>query len=225
MTTPEKTLVKSVIDNIPDDSPLKFLEFIEEIIDDIMINSYGDYRLRERFSDYSNRGENEKMISVLQTYMLNILLSESYNLSTIYGTLNLDYNPIENYRMTEESGDTHTNDIGKRMTTGTNTAQPVTTIATNTEYEVPGNVTSEYETRKNIQQIENPQSVVDTSSTQEAVQDTIKITHNLTRSGNIGVTTSQQMIQSEREIANINFCDIVINMLLDNICEGVLCAI
>lgn len=36
-------------------------------------------------------------------------------------------------------------------------------------------------------------------------------THNLTRSGNIGVTTSQQMIESERELANFNivrqFCE------------------
>lgn len=36
---------------------------------------------------------------------------------------------------------------------------------------------------------------------------TNNLTHNLTRSGNIGVTTSQQMIESERELVNFNVVD------------------
>lgn len=46
--------------------------------------------------------------------------------------------------------------------------------------------------------------------------DTMK--HNFTRHGNIGVTTSQQMLESEREVAMFNFIGIVAHDIIKSIC-------
>lgn len=43
-------------------------------------------------------------------------------------------------------------------------------------------------------------------------------THKFTRSGNIGVTTSQQMLESERDIAMFNFIGIVAHDIIKSIC-------
>lgn len=42
--------------------------------------------------------------------------------------------------------------------------------------------------------------------------------HNFTRHGNIGVTTSQQMLESEREVAMFNFIGIVAHDIIKSIC-------
>lgn len=44
------------------------------------------------------------------------------------------------------------------------------------------------------------------------------LSHRLTRHGNIGVTTSQQMLQSEREVAMFNFIGIVAHDIVKSIC-------
>ena len=43
-------------------------------------------------------------------------------------------------------------------------------------------------------------------------------THKFTRSGNVGVTTSQQMLESERDIAMFNFIGIVAHDIIKSIC-------
>lgn len=50
----------------------------------------------------------------------------------------------------------------------------------------------------------------------ETSTDTMK--HNFTRHGNIGVTTSQQMLESEREVAMFNFIGIVAHDIIKSIC-------
>lgn len=42
------------------------------------------------------------------------------------------------------------------------------------------------------------------------------LTHNFTRAGNIGVTTSQQMLQSERDLAHFDFVGYVAEMIVTN---------
>ena len=43
-------------------------------------------------------------------------------------------------------------------------------------------------------------------------------THKFTRSGNVGVTTSQQMLESERDIAMFNFIGIVAHDIIKSVC-------
>ena len=56
--------------------------------------------------------------------------------------------------------------------------------------------------------------------TEGARSDTVG--HELTRSGNIGVTTSQQMIISEREVANFSFLAVLTSDLVNSFCLGVM---
>ena len=62
------------------------------------------------------------------------------------------------------------------------------------------------------------------SGTDTMTSGTRKDTHarSLTRSGNIGVTTSQQMIEAEREVANFSFLKILTEDLVNSFCLGVM---
>lgn len=99
----------------------------------------------------------------------------------LYKTTLFEYNPIENYNMVEKGKDKRTPDL-------------------KTEYEAGTNSTRS-ETGYNL-----PRQLVDAEKVTNGGKDTTTETgtdtneHELTRSGNIGVTTTQQMIQAERDI-------------------------
>ena len=85
-----------------------------------------------------------------------------------WATLNLDYNPIENYNMTET--------------------------------ESPAETTQSSTSNSGVYGYNSSTSVpADTAS--GSIVNTTQTARSLTRSGNIGVTTSQQMIEQERKIA------------------------
>ena len=105
----------------------------------------------------------------------------------LFATLNLEYNPIENYRMVE------TENIDKEIDSEqTNTGTIITNIDSQSDNKVYAFNTSENPV--------NTDSVIGDSSNRETQNLTERIDLNdgvdreLTRSGNIGVTTSQQMI-------------------------------
>ena len=62
------------------------------------------------------------------------------------------------------------------------------------------------------------------SGTDTMTSGTRKDTHarSLTRSGNIGTTTTQMMIESEREVANFSFLKILTEDLINSFCLGVM---
>lgn len=93
-------------------------------------------------------------------------------------TTQYTYNPIENYSMTEEGTDSENSSTN---TSGSGTVQnkQATYLSSGSEY--PEN------------------SAVSASSGESSGTATRK--HTFKRSGNIGVTTSQQMIQAERDLA------------------------
>ena len=104
----------------------------------------------------------------------------------LYQTTLYEYNPIENYNMVEkESGNI------SATTNGSNTQKPNNwkTIVSNKGY---GEAGAAAETTESAQ--------VGTYDTTTAGNSNQNNNRTLTRSGNIGVTTSQQMIQSERDI-------------------------
>ena len=109
--------------------------------------------------------------------------------SKLWETLNFQYNPIENYDMTEEmTDDVTTIDYGH---TNTRTAN----LNTTDTREVQGFNSAAY----------NPSdkdtiAETGTDTNAESGTDTHTRDYTLTRHGNIGVTTSQQMIESERAL-------------------------
>lgn len=146
----------------------------------------------------------------LTTEYMNIIISSLYthykvSWSKLYDTLSLEYNPIENYDSHEETTDTVTN-------TGSNIDTDSTTHSTLDKLEVND---SNYGFNSAM-----PVPSKDSSTTHTVTENnggavehshntTTTTVHTLDRAGNIGVTTSQQMIQSERDLWIWNYFDSV----------------
>ena len=134
------------------------------------------------------------------------------NLSKVYeneyttkvGLLLKDYNPIENYN----SSETETTSSENTTTSGN---ENTTTTTTNSTTENTGETTnkvspydSENFSNDNNSNSSNTSTVNGTDSTSITDSGNISsngtLTRTLTRKGNIGVTTTQQMIESEYEL-------------------------
>lgn len=116
-------------------------------------------------------------------------------------TLDLEYNPIENYDRYEDSthGTTHS---GKDITE--NGGKTTVTPNTTTESDYYGfNLTegSRPVDKSTVSGSDVTQSESESSLTHGHIED-LKINSHI--HGNIGVTTSQQMIQSEKELADFS---------------------
>ena len=242
---------------------------------------------------------------VIRKRVTNLINVRKYQYTRLYDTTLLEYNPIENYSMTEEGTDTtsasgtKTDDLGaySDTTSGTDTAtitdsktekigayvdatsetttNEVAKLTTNTSNVIAdtGSVTHErkvapfdsntyseqelntdtYKDRRNATDTEvitsphtdimtkrenteggareNSYTTTTTDAFQHGMSHNISTrsnlytdeskgttTHKLARSGNIGVTTSQQMLESERDIAMFNFIGIVAHDIIKSIC-------
>lgn len=131
--------------------------------------------------------------------------------SKLWDAFNAEYNPIENYSMTEheERDDVTTREGSDTLTmTGTD----VNVLEGNTENEVSGFNSPDYvNDAKNSQESTNTETRGMTDTTTHDTTDTLDGERTLTRSGNIGVTTSQQMLQSEIELRKWIYFNSVFN--------------
>lgn len=138
----------------------------------------------------------------------------------LYKVLSAEYNPIENYSMTEEETPditrTETPDITRGKTTS---AKSDFTVTTNS-----GTATDVYGFNSNSPVPQGESAGISTVTTQGDADKNVTTenetetgtrteretgTRTLTRSGNIGVTTSQQMLESEIKLWEWNFYETV----------------
>ena len=133
-------------------------------------------------------------------------LSEIYNneYTTKVGLLLSNYNPIENYNSTETESTTSEN-------TTTSGNENTTTTTTNSTTENSGDTTNKV-SPYDSENFNNDNNTTTTNTTTDNATDITTIndsgnissngslTRTLTRKGNIGVTTTQQMIESEYEL-------------------------
>lgn len=133
-------------------------------------------------------------------------LAEIYNneYTTKVGLLLKDYNPIENYNSSETESTTSEN-------TTTSGNENTTTTTTNSTTENSGDTTNKV-SPYDSENFNNDNNTTTTNTTTDNATDTTTIndsgnissngtlTRTLTRKGNIGVTTTQQMIESEYEL-------------------------
>ena len=242
---------------------------------------------------------------VIRKRVTNLINGRRYQYTRLYDTTLLEYNPIENYSMTEEGTDTTSasgtksddlgaysdttsgtdtttitdsktekigayedantsttsNDISK-LTTTTNNVSTDNGSETHERKVAPFDSDTYSEQELNTDTFENRRNVTDTetivsphidtttkrdtttggarensytTSTTDALQHGMThdisarsnlytdesrgtTTHKFTRSGNVGVTTSQQMLESERDIAMFNFIGIVAHDIIKSIC-------
>lgn len=129
--------------------------------------------------------------------------------TALWDVANAEYDPIENYRMEEheETVPTGTESTTDAMT-GTDTTRTQGTAANNeTANSVFGfNSTDPVPASVSSQKSDfSAGTTFGHTNTETKTFTNRKDTRDLTRSGNIGVTTSQQMLQSSIELARWNF--------------------
>lgn len=152
----------------------------------------------------------------------------------LYAALTSEYNPINNYSMTERGEDTRTN-TGTQSTNGTQSGTeketPNLTNTTtgennssgglygfNSAESVPSDTTHGTNTNTNTQSGTVNTDTTGTTSSTRTDDLTEKSVHTFERSGNIGVTTSQQMIESEVELRKKQFYNIVFHDIINYVC-------
>ena len=156
----------------------------------------------------------------------------------LYKTTLLDYNPIENYDRTEEwtegensarsvdaetTGNSTTDSTGSTNTSGTtsasDTGQKYVSAYNETDFTPTEKDTNTQNGNSNTEQSEHGnvkhKTEADTTTNETEKRDLVRSgrTH-----GNIGVTTSQQMIEQERQISEYDIIDVIINSFKNRFC-------
>ena len=170
-------------------------------------------------------------------YMKTIIAiwSNKYQLNwkKLYDTTVLEYNPIENYDRMEDWTDT---DDETTSSARDNTRNTNNTIKSNSTNEIMNKVNvTDQNTAFNAGLTDHAKQITDGDTTENGTitnTETGKDTENEsvnggrtgkhTRTGrahgNIGVTTSQQMIQSERDLVVFNLYDVIAESFIENFC-------
>lgn len=148
----------------------------------------------------------EKMTDVNRLVYISDLFSlYAYTLDGLFDSLNFEYNPIENYSM-EEIGN-----FGNQKTTFNGGNRRDTYANTNK--------VSPFDT-ENFVNNDNSDGT-NTSDAYTDVSSSDSYENKLTRKGNIGTTTTQEMIVSQRKVVNFQFFKEVQKILENEILLGV----
>ena len=225
-------------------------DFMPILIDYVKFN-HGNLQIRPTLED---------SVDQIPDLVSNMYRVKKYQYTKLWGTTKLEYNPIENYSMSESGNDTtsisttnvkgqqtdtavlsnNTTLGGQTTTHGSTTTNNTSELSKsgaedNTHKSVPYDTDTEVLTNKDTLTFTDRKDKQTNVTTTDEYTDTIgnrtdtaeqngtsvsgdrtdtsnsstSTTHTFTRSGNIGVTTSQQMLQSERDIAMFNFMAIV----------------
>lgn len=155
------------------------------------------------------------------------------NWKKLYDTTVLEYNPIENYDRMEDWTDT---DDETSTSARDNTRNTTNTIKSTSTNEVMNSVNvTDQNTAFNAGLADHAKQITDGDTTEngsitntETGKDTENENVNGGRTGrhtrvgrahgNIGVTTSQQMIQSERDLVIFNLYDMIAESFIENFC-------
>ena len=164
--------------------------------------------LIENYLDNNTVSDDNKIIIAQAIYTIYIK-----NWNALYKTLSLEYNPIENYSMTETENvqDTHKGTLESNGN-NTNTYTETTLVNDTSNNQLYGfnstdSVNSDKQTGDTTRDVESTMDSTHKNTDRETKDITSDRT--LKRSGNIGVTTSQQMIESERQLWLWNFFESV----------------
>lgn len=171
------------------------------------------------------------------TYMKNriTIWSNKYqiNWKKLYDTTVLEYNPIENYDRMEDWTDT---DDETSTSARDNTRNTTNSVKSTSKNEIMNSVNvTDQNTAFNAGLADHAKQITDGDTTENGTitnTETGKDTENEsvnggrngkhTRTGrahgNIGVTTSQQMIQSERDLVVFNLYDVIAESFIENFC-------
>lgn len=176
---------------------------------------------------HGSRSGNKIIGSLIENFLENDIVSDGNkviiaqaiyaiyikNWNALYKTLSLEYNPIENYSMTETENvqDTHRGTLeSDGSDTNTNTENTIVNDTSNNQlwgFNSTDSVNSDKQIGDTTRNIDG--SINSTHKNTDTETKDITSDRTLKRSGNIGVTTSQQMIESERQLWLWNFFESV----------------
>ena len=156
--------------------------------------------------------------SITKKLIMSSVVANDYKWKKLYETTILTYNPIWNVDGTE----TRTTEYGEHVTTQNN-GERIETMVNGERQNTSNQKLSSYPfdtgtktaTEETDESVTNAQST-DTRTNNAVVDSTTSNTHTdketVTRSGNIGVTSTQKLINEERQVAMFQFIN---SMLLD----------
>ena len=159
-------------------------------------NNLDNYYLGVKYKTLEFAGETMDDLTYLISSAISIY---SYKWDKLYKTLSLQYDPIAN--VDAEIIETH--DIASRHSADTFGAQDGTSTSGQAPYETDDlrNVAKNHTTSEEFENSHDEDSYIDTITT--------------TRTGNIGITSSQELLASERKVAEFKYLDIVFKDLMD----------
>lgn len=155
--------------------------------------------------------EEDGDLDALSTIAKNVIMTYEDKWNKIYESLKTEYNPLENYDMEQ----VETPDITREKSVEVNTKMK-TTSGGSTSNGIHGfnSALPVSTTESEIDSEVEVEGLADDNTSHEL--DTETGTRELSRHGNIGVTTSQQMLQSEIDVRSKN---IFINDILDDVAK------
>lgn len=208
--------INTIFDKVSADLKL-FTIFTSSEMFSYFVDKYGE-RDFYKYYDNENTTSNTDAVKRASNYIALYGKSHKYEYDKLVDTLSLEYNPIENYSMTEKGTDTRTPNITQtNKGTNTNTAGVDTAITTGkTTFDKSDSFINDTKTTNTGTNTDTQD--IDTTVTTAGNE---KTEHEFTRSGNIGVTTSQQMIESERKLAMFSVVDLFVKAVADIILIGV----
>lgn len=213
-------------------SLLGLMQVHRDVLDDLMLPAALD---RETLIDNL----------LLETAELELLYSRPETLKTMIAvwskkqlpiwnkleeTLHFDYNPIHNYDRTETHSDLETRDLAgtndrtyssrQNRDNTTNVTQDEDSTLSKAAYDSGAMVDAEGTTdsRRSNQVDDETVTRADTDNTDSTDTGTVKHDFEMRAFGNIGVTTTQQMIEQEREIRKFSIYDYIISEFKNRFC-------
>lgn len=149
--------------------------------------------------------ETTKAIAQITNYCTIFARTYQTKYNKLLATEKLEYDPIENYSMTESGTDVRTPDLVSNTTASAKSSGNATNSSTTSTGVTTYDNTADFiNQNKGTDDTATTTSAENSSTGNTTTTGTEKTTHEFKRSGNIGVTTSQQMIQSEREVADFS---------------------
>lgn len=193
---------------IPSDYVTK--EYLKEYYDNAM--AY-DTQTQQNFSSLLLLNDD---FTITKKLIMSSVIANDYKWKKLYETTILTYNPIWNVEGTE----TRTTQYGEHVTTQNN-GERIETMVNGERQNTSNQKLSSYPfdtgaktaTEETDESVINAQST-DTRTNNAVVDSTTSNTHTdtetVTRSGNIGVTSTQKLINEERQVAMFQFINTVL---------------
>ena len=196
-----ENLVPFIKDSVKNEFPFFDDNFIN-LLNERFVMKKGLLFLNWTVAPFENMAFSEINTHVLDN-ISTALITDKYHLMGLYESMNYKYDPIENYSMTEE--EKIDNSVNSTMNYGKE--KTVTKKQVNA---MDSSVASD-----------SDNSTMESDSKQDTTNNITAGTRTLTRKGNIGVTTSQQMIESQRQLVRLNLMDKIIKEMTTFILEGI----